>query len=121
MYELVPDFERLNIIKRDEEGKVILDIPYLTEETASAVFYPAVTALQNELFEILSEDLKEIVSRKGHRVPKHIDEYKHCRSQWLLRAYPLAQLEAIVQQGLMPYRVDVGKTPIIFLTYRKKV
>ena len=120
VYELIPDFEKLNIVKHDESGKAVLDIPYLTEETANAVFYPATTALYNELFELLSEKLKAIVKNKRHRVPKHIDEYKHCETQWLLRAYPLAQLEAIVRQGLMPYRVEIGKTPIIFMTYRKK-
>ncbi len=120
IYELVPDFEKLKIIKRDESGKAILDIPYLTEETANAVFYPSTTALSNELFELLGDELKSIVKNKRHRVPKHVDEYKHCETQWLLRAYPLAQLEAIVRQGLLPYRIEIGKTPIIFMTYRKK-
>lgn len=121
IYELVPDFENLNIIKRDESGKAILDIPYLTEETAQTLFYPATTSLFIELSELLGDGLKVIVKNKRRRVPKHVDEYKHCETQWMLRAYPLAQLEAIVNQGLLPYRVEVGKTPIIFLTYRKKV
>ena len=121
IYELVPDFEKLNIVKRDESGAAILDIPFLTEETANSVFYPATTSLANELFAILSDDLKAIINNKHHKVPKHVDEYKHCETQWLLRAYPLAQLEAIVRQGHLPYNTEIGKTPLIFMTYRKKV
>lgn len=120
VYELIPDFERLNILKRDSNGEIMLDIPYLTEETTQTLFYPATTEIYKELMQIVRSDLEVICKTKKHSVPKHVDGYEHCENQWLLRAYPLAQLHAIVDQGLMPFKTEIGKTPLIFLAYRKK-
>ncbi len=120
IYELVPDFERLNIVKRDSDGGLLLDIPYLTEKTTQDLFYPAITRIQKAVAEVAKEDLENIGKTKKHRVPKHVDGHEHCADQWLLRAYPLAVLKAIAEANLMPYRAEIGKTPIIFLTYRRK-
>ncbi len=119
IYELVPDFERLNIVKRDSSGAVELNIPYLTEETTQTVFYPATTKIYKDVVEIVRSDFENICTAKKHRVPKHVDGYEHCEIQWLLRAYPLALMEEIVKQKLMPYNVDIGKTPLVFLSYKR--
>lgn len=120
IYELIPDFEGLNIIKRDENGKAMLDIPYLTEETTQTMFYPATTRIYKDVLEIVKPELVNLCASKRHRVPKHVDGHKFLETQWLLRAYPLAQLNAIVDQSLLPYTVEIGKTPLIFLSYGKR-
>jgi hypothetical protein len=35
-------------------------------------------------------------------------------------AYTTAQMLAIVKQNLLPYPVVIGKTPLIYIAYRKK-
>ena len=118
VYDLVPDFEKLHIVKTDKNGKVLLDIPYLPEEITQSLFYPAITRMYKEIIEFVRADLERLCNANKRRVPKHVDGSGHCETQWLLRAYPLAVMEEIVNRGLMPYNVEIGKTPIIFLSYK---
>ena len=79
-----------------------------------------VSQKNKELFELLSADIKSLWRNTKVRVPKHVDEAAFFQHSGALMAYVKAQLLAIVEQGLMPYRVEVGKTPLIYVTYRKK-
>jgi len=120
LYEMAPDFEKLGILRRDADGELRLDIPALTFEEESEYWNPACEQIKKELWEILSEELKELWRNNKTRVPKHVDEAQFFQYAGTLMAYAKAQLLAIVEQGFMPYPVIVGKTPLIYIAYRKK-
>lgn len=120
LYELVSEFEKLNILRRDIDGELRLDIPALTFEEENEYWNPACEQIKKELLELLSRDLKKLWCNNKIRVPKHVDEAHFFQNAGALMAYVKAQLLVIVNQGLMPYPVIVGKTPLIYITYRKK-
>ena len=119
LYELVPEFEKLNILRRDINGELKLDIPALSFEE-DAYWNQACSQVKNELYELLSADIKALWKNTKNRVPKHVDEASFYQYAGTLMAYAKAQLLAIVNRGLMPYPVVVGKTPLIYINYRKK-
>lgn len=120
LYELIPEFEQLGILRRDTDGELRLDVPALTFEEEQEYWNPACEQIKKELWELLSKELKELWQSNKTRVPKYVDEASFFRYPLVLTAYAKAQLLAIVEQGLMPYPVIVGKTPLIYITYRKK-
>ena len=117
MYELIPDFEKLNILKRNSSGEVCLDIPTLTFEDEKKFLYPAYENIKKDLFLLLKDDIKTLFLNSKQTVPKHIDCYQYYRNASAINAYFIAQIYAIVEKNLMPYRVEIGKTPIMLLTY----
>ncbi|MBE6672389.1 MAG: RNA polymerase sigma factor [Ruminococcaceae bacterium] len=117
LHELVPEFEKLHILNRDENGNIRLDIPALTYNE-SHYWNTAIKEIQNELFSLLKEELSAIVRYSVNRVPKHVDGREHYFYEGALSAYTMAQMLSIVEKGLMPYPVKVGQTPIIFLVYK---
>lgn len=48
-----------------------------------------------------------------------MDEAEYFAYAGAMGAYVKAQLLAIVNKGLLPYPVIVGKTPLIYLAYRR--
>ncbi len=119
IYELVPEFEALHIMHRNEEGKLVLDIPAFPFEEVE-VWNPVTIAMQKELSNLLDAPLKNIWLSHKNRVPKHIDCAEYYKHTSALGAYLKAQLVAIVQKGLLPYNVEIGKTPLIYVAYRRK-
>lgn len=120
LYELVPEFEKLNILRRDADGELRLDIPALTFEEEKNYWNPACIKIKAELYELLSRDIKALFNNTKNRVPKHVDEATFFQQSGALMAYVKAQLLSIVNNRLMPYSVTIGKTPLIYITYRKK-
>ena len=120
LYELIPEFEKLCILKRDSDGEIRLDIPALPFTEVTEYWNPACENIKQELFDLLSADLQKLWQKTKNRVPKHVDEAEHFIHAGALGAYAKAQLLAIVNQNLMPYLVIVGKTPLIYIAYRKK-
>ena len=120
LYELIPEFEKLSILKRDADGEIRLDIPALPFTEATVYWNPACKAIGKELFDLLSDDLRKLWAKTGNRVPKHVDEAKYFVHAGAMGAYVKAQLLAIVHKELLPYPVIVGKTPLIYIAYRKK-
>jgi len=120
LYELAPEFEKLGILRRNDAGELKLDVPALTFEEEQEYWNPACEQIKKELWGLLSKELKELWRSNKTRVPKHVDEAQFFQYAGTLMAYTKAQLLAIVEQGLMPYPVVVGKTPLIYMTYRKK-
>ena len=119
LYELVPEFEKLGILRRDTDGELRLDIPALTFEEERTYWKTACVQIKKELSELLTKELTELWRRNKTRVPKHVDEAPFFQYAGMLTAYIKAQLLVIVDQGLMPYPVVVGKTPLIYLNYLK--
>ncbi|MBQ6702674.1 MAG: RNA polymerase sigma factor [Clostridia bacterium] len=120
IYELIPEFEKLCILKRDEFGKIRLDIPALTFNEVTKHWNPVCEIIKKELFDLLSDDLKKLWSKTKNRVPRHVDEADYFIHAGAMGAYVKAQLLAIVNKKLLPYPVVVGKTPLIYIAYRKK-
>lgn len=119
LYELIPEFEKLCILKRGSDGEIRLDVPALPFSTVTEYVDPACDRIKAELFELLSGELRKLWSKTKQRIPKHVDESHYFVYKGAMGAYVNAQMLAIVNQNLLPYPVVVGKTPIIFIAYRK--
>lgn len=120
LYELIPEFEKLCILKRGEDGEIKLDIPALPFDEVTKYWNPVCESIKKELFELLSDDLRKLWAMTKNRVPKHVDEAQYFTYSGAMGAYVKAQLLAIVNQNLLPYPIVVGKTPLIYIAYRKK-
>ena len=120
LYKLIPEFEKLCILRREADGEVQLDIPALTFEEVEEYWKPICERAKKELYELLSQELSDLGMGTKNRVPKHVDEAEHFKYAGALSAYTYAQMLTIVERKLMPYPVEVGKTPLIFLIYRRK-
>ena len=120
LYELIPEFEKLCILKRGADGEIKLDIPALPFTEVTEYWNPACKAIKKELFDLLSDDLCRLWAKTRNCVPKHVDKAEYFVHAGAMRAYVTAQLLAIVHKELLPYPVVVGKTPLIYIAYRKK-
>ena len=120
LYELIPEFEKLHILKRDADGEIRLDIPALPYTEVMQYWNPVCEELKKELFDLLSDDLRRLWTKTKNRVPPHVDEAEYFVHAGAMGAYLKAQLLAIVNQQLLPYPVVVGETPLIYISYRKK-
>lgn len=120
LYELIPEFEKLCILKRGADGEIKLDIPALPFTEVTEYWNPACKAIRKELFDLLSDDLRKQWAKTKNSVPKHVDEAEYFVHAGAMRAYVTAQLLAIVHKELLPYPVVVGKTPLVYIAYRKK-
>ncbi len=119
IYELIPEFEKLHILRRKENGEIALDIPALPFEEVE-IWNPVIIALTKSLCELLNDPLGNLWKARKNKVPKHIDCPEHFIHAGALGAYLDIQLLSIVKKGLMPYHVEIGKTPLIYIAYRSK-
>ncbi len=119
LYDLIPDFEELHILRRNAEGEIELDIPALPYEEV-AVLGPISCAMTKELRELLGEPLGRLRRAHKNHVPKHVDNAGYYRNANTLGAYLVAQLLAVAEGGFMPYSVEIGATPLIYIAYRRK-
>ena len=120
LYEMIPEFEKLCILKRGKDGEIGLDIPAMTFSEVTKYWDPACDIIKKELRLLLEDELKKLWSERKNKVPKHVDEAKYFVHDGATKAYVKAQLLAMVNKNLLPYPVVIGKTPLIFITYRKK-
>ena len=119
LYEALPVFEEMHILRRDENGEMKADIPGLTFKDNEELLKPVKEAVYEELKPLLTEGLRGIYERFENRVPPHVDEREYFLHAGALNAYVPAQMLAIVEQGLFPYPVTIGETPIILVLYRE--
>lgn len=115
--ELIPDFEELHILKRDENGEAVPDFPALTWDEYHELWEPATNKIAEEVFTLLKDEFESIRKATKHRVPAHVDQAETFTHFSAFRAYAVAQMLSIVNKGLMPYTVELGKTPILFVVY----
>ena len=120
LYDLIPEFEKLCILSRGEDGEIKLDIPALPFDEVTNHWNPAEKEIKKELLALLSKELSALWEKTKHRVPKHVDEAAYFTHEGALMAYTTAQMLAIVKQNLLPYPVVIGKTPLIYIAYRKR-
>ena len=116
IYEMIPEFERLHILRRDENGQAALDIPALPW-SEDVKWFDAAQKVKQELSAALIPDLLEVYLKHDNRIPKHVDEAEYYRHAGGLSCYTPALLLSIVEAGLLPWKITVGKTPIIYVTY----
>ena len=116
IYELCEDFENIGILRRDESHKkqYTVDIPYMTLNELGDAFDRAEKAA-DELCELLSPGFSVLLKEHINNVPKHVDEYRYYKHTGALGAYIPVQIKAILDARLLPYPVNVGKTPIMIL------
>ena len=119
LYDRIPFFEDLGILRRDGNGEAALDVPALTFGEWDEYWLPALAKITGELRVILHDELESILNKTKNNVPKHVDEYQYFIYEGALGAYNKTQILAIIERGLMPYSVVVGKTPVIFIRYKK--
>lgn len=119
MAELVPEFEALHILRRREDGEIALDIPALSFEE-SKLWNEAILGARAELYNIMKDDLTGVWNSWTNKIPAHVDGREHFLHDGALSAFSIAVLLEISEKKLIPYGYEVGKTPIIFLEYRKK-
>ena len=115
--ELIPDFEELHILKRDENGEAVPDFPALTWDEYHELWEPATNKIAEDVFTLIQDELESIRKATKHRVPAHVDQAETFTHFSAFRAYAVAQMLSIVNKGLMPYTVELGKTPILFVVY----
>ncbi|MBQ4617675.1 MAG: RNA polymerase sigma factor [Clostridia bacterium] len=120
LYELIPDFENLHILTRDKANKAAPDFPALTWTVYEQCLEPAVRAIAQDLMKLFGSELETIRISTKHRIPAHVDQADSFVHYAAFGAYVVAQMLAIVKQGLLPYPVEVGKTPILFVAYEDK-
>ena len=113
-------FEKWRILRRDENGNVQLDLPALTYAEDRDFAGPALDELQKEIKESFEKGLKRLWEHSKCRVPKHVDRYETCKYSRVATTYAVAQMRACVEQGLFPYTVEIGKTPLIYLVYEEE-
>lgn len=118
LYELIPDFERLHILRRDENGEIKLDIPALPFDEIP-LWDKAAAAAKEELSEFLLPELSKLAAAWKNKVPSYVDGAESFIHDGALGAYITAQPLAIVNKCLMPYKIEVGKTPIIVVSYKR--
>ena len=122
LYELIPEFEKLHILRRDgQTGEIHLDLPAMTFEETLAYWDPAIRAITKDLHTLLADELTRLWEAGKHRVPAYVDAHGYYEYENAVAAYPKAQMLEIVHRGLLPYPVTVGETPLIFVVYRPKM
>ncbi len=119
LYDVLPVFEEMHILRRDENGELKADIPGLTFKDAMELLDPVKQAIYDELKPLLLADLRCLYEQYTNCVPSHVDKRDYFLHAGALNAYIPAQMLAIVEAGLFPYSVTVGETPIILILYRE--
>lgn len=118
VYELIPNLIEMKILRREKDGSTALDIPALSFDTANK-WQPAATELNNNIYEIVKDRLSEIYLSHKNSIPRHVDNRNYYEHDGALGCYRIIQLCEIVNRGLMPYKAEIGRTPIIYIRYKK--
>lgn len=116
--ELLPDFEKLHILHRDENGNVVFDIPTLTIAEISEYWNPTLKKIADDLDDIMRNDLQKIWQGMKVRIPKYIDGRERFLYGGVTMNYVIAQLLEIIDQGIFPFPVTIGETPLMYVAYR---
>ena len=116
IYELVPEFERLHILRRDADGSAKLDVPALSWAEHMRVD-AAFNQIGREFSDILREPLSGLIEAWDNDLPPTVDAPEYYRSRGALGAFRLAVLYAVYERGLTPSPVQLGETPIIYIVY----
>ena len=115
VYELVPEFEAMHILRRDEDGEIKLDIPAMTFAEWDR-WEAALNALTPSVMEAIGESVKALVTRSVNRVPAHVDGRGAYLHDGALGCLIPTTMKVLAENGCIP-DVVMGKTPVILVMY----
>ena len=115
LYELIPEFEDLHILRRDEDGKVCLDIPAMTFDEWDR-WEAALEELVPSVIAAVGESIKALAARRVNRVPAHVDGRGAYLHDGALGCLIPATMKALAESGCIP-DVVMGETPVILVVY----
>ena len=75
---------------------------------------------KKELFELLEKELIAIWKKSRRSVPAHVDGREFFLYNGEMKAFSIAVMMEFVNRSLLPYPVEIGKTPLILVCYKKK-
>ena len=116
IYSMVEEFEKLHILRRNENGEAELDIPYMDYDT----YRPFATKLNDILPEVknlLLPYYRKLESEWVNDVPDYVDGRELYLHQGALKCLTVLTMKVIADKGLLPVPVKMGETPIIVVFY----
>ena len=115
IFELIPEFEKMRILRRDEGDEIRLDIPAMTLAEWDR-WEAALRSLVPAAMEAVGGPIKALIGRTVNRVPDHVDgrtAYLRAGSTGCLIP---ATMKALAENGCIP-DVVMGETPVILVVY----
>ena len=116
IYELTSEFEKLHILRRDENGEAKLDVPALPFAEWDR-WNAALDGLIPVLKEKMAPSIRTLIDRTVNRVPAHVDGREAFLHEGATRCLTLVTMMALVESGAIP-DVVLGETPVILVVYR---
>ena len=115
IFELIPEFEKMRILRRDDGDEIRLDIPAMTLVEWDR-WEAALRSLVPAAMEAVGGPIKALIGRTVNRVPDHVDgrtAYLHTGAMGCLIP---ATMKAMAESGCIP-DVVMGETPVILVVY----
>ncbi len=115
IFELIPEFERMHILRRDGHDEIRLDIPAMTLAEWDR-WEAALRSLVPAAMEAVGKPIKALIGRTVNRIPDHVDgrtAYLHAGAMGCLIP---ATMKALAESGCIP-DVVMGETPVILVVY----
>ena len=120
IYTMVEEFEKLHIVRRNDEGEAVLDIPYMSYDE----FYPfamKINEIEGKTKALLDPYYKRLRDERVNFVPDYVDGREIYIHHGALNCMTVLIMKAIVDKGLLPVPVKVGETPIIVVFYGNSI
>ena len=115
IFELIPEFEKMRILRRDDGDEIRLDIPAMTLAEWDR-WEAALRSLVPAAMEAVGEPIKALIGHTVNRIPDHVDgrtAYLRAGSTGCLIP---ATMKALAESGCIP-DVVMGETPVILVVY----
>ena len=115
IFELIPEFEKMRILRRDDGDEIRLDIPAMTLAEWDR-WEAALRSLVPAAMKAVGGPIKALIGRTVNRVPDHVDgrtAYLHTGAMGCLIP---ATMKAMADSGCIP-DVVMGETPVILVVY----
>lgn len=120
IYTEVEAFERLHILRRNEAGEAVLDIPYMDYD-AYRPFALKLNEIISKVKDLLLPYFKRLEGEWINDVPDYVDGRELYVHQGALKCLTVLTMKAIADQGLLPVPVKMGETPIIVAFYGNSI
>ena len=115
IFELIPEFEKMRILRRDDGDEIRLDIPAMTLAEWDR-WEAALRSLVPAAMEAVGGPIKALIGCTVNRIPDHVDgrtAYLRAGSTGCLIP---ATMKAMADSGCIP-DVVMGETPVILVVY----
>ena len=115
IFELIPEFEKMRILRRDDGDEIRLDIPAMTLAEWDR-WEAALRSLVPAAMKAVGGPIKALIGRTVNRIPDHVDgrtAYLHTGAMGCLIP---ATMKAMADSGCIT-DVVIGETPVILVVY----